>query len=173
MQVAQFARNTTPLSELPGFVTAASTAPSVITRGTLIDAYLQEYEVRQFRLDIGSGRAAHLRAYFGEACPVGEITAVRIRDYRSHEDRPAPRQPQSIERHLRSIECSELWCSGVATFQPDLPRPIARKYSAARILRTRGLPGRSSPSAGAVSRCFRFRVLLWVAQTRDPRVDMG
>lgn len=112
MQVAQFARNTTPLSELPGFVTAASTAPSVITRGTLIDAYLQEYEVRQFRLDIGSGRAAHLRAYFGEACPVGEITAVRIRDYRSHEDRPAPRQPQSIERHLRSIECSELWCSG-------------------------------------------------------------
>jgi len=69
------------LSEVPAFATSPSSAPPVVTLGTLVDAYLQEYEVRQFRIDIGRGRAAHLRAYFGDSCPAADITAVRIREY--------------------------------------------------------------------------------------------
>lgn len=81
MQIAHSVSDAAIRAELPGFATPQSSAPSVVTLGTLIDAYLQEYEVRQFRLDIDRGRAAHLRAYFGEACPVAEITTWRIREY--------------------------------------------------------------------------------------------
>ena len=42
------------------------TRPTIIALRTLIDAYLQEYEVRQFRLNIARCRVAHLRAHFGD-----------------------------------------------------------------------------------------------------------
>ena len=55
--------------------------PPIVTLRTLIDAYLQEYEVRQFRINIARCRVAHLRAYFGDDCPATGITTYRIRQY--------------------------------------------------------------------------------------------
>jgi integrase len=55
--------------------------PAVVTLRTLIEAYLQEYEVRQFRINIARCRVTHLRAYFGDACRVSDITTYRIRQY--------------------------------------------------------------------------------------------
>src|SRR5690348_13325239 len=81
MQLDGTVNNATPPAELPAFLASPSAAPPVVTLGTLINAYLQEYEVRQFRIDIARGRSAHLRAYFGDSCPAADITAVRIREY--------------------------------------------------------------------------------------------
>jgi integrase len=58
-----------------------TTRPAAVTVRTLIEAYLQEYEVRQFRLNIARCRVAHLRAYFGDACLATDITTYRIRQY--------------------------------------------------------------------------------------------
>ena len=42
--------------------------PQGPTLGALIDAYLQDYEVRQFRsVSTARGRVAHLAAFFGRA----------------------------------------------------------------------------------------------------------
>jgi len=57
--------------------------PDVVTLSTLIEAYLQEYEVRQFRINIARCRVAHLRAYFGNDCPATDITTYRIRQYQT------------------------------------------------------------------------------------------
>src|SRR5688572_22295993 len=57
------------------------TQPTVVTLKTLVDAYFQEYEVRQFRIVIARGRATHLRAYFGDGRPAATITAYDIRQY--------------------------------------------------------------------------------------------
>lgn len=57
--------------------------PDVVTLQTLIEAYLQEYTVRQFRLNIARCRVAHLRGYFGDDCPATDITTYRIRQYQT------------------------------------------------------------------------------------------
>lgn len=57
------------------------TRPTVVTLRTLVDAYLQEYEVRQFRLNIARCWAAHLRAHFGDDALASDITTYRIRLY--------------------------------------------------------------------------------------------
>ena len=52
-------------------------APQGPTLGGLIDAYLQDYQVRQFRsLGTARGRVAHLAAYFGRD-GVGDVSVVR------------------------------------------------------------------------------------------------
>lgn len=48
---------------------------------TLIDIYLQEYEVRQFRVADARGRVKHVRDFFGDTKPVTEITTSDIRRY--------------------------------------------------------------------------------------------
>lgn len=70
-----------PTTELPYPVHISLAPPPVITLKALVDAYLQEYELRQFRIDIAKGRAAHLRAYFGDDRPAAEITAHAVRQY--------------------------------------------------------------------------------------------
>lgn len=60
---------------------ASSIRPTVVTLGTMIDAYLQEYAVREFRLNIARCRVAHLRAYFDGACIASDITTYGIRQY--------------------------------------------------------------------------------------------
>jgi integrase len=58
-----------------------SSRPTTVTLRTLIDAYLQEYEVRQFRLNIARCRVAHLRAHCGDEAVASEITTYQIRLY--------------------------------------------------------------------------------------------
>ena len=52
------------------------------TLGALIDAYLQDYQVRQFRsVSTARGRVAHLTAFFGRAARAAALTTYQIRQY--------------------------------------------------------------------------------------------
>ena len=56
--------------------------PQGPTLGALIDAYLQDYHVRQFRShSTARGRTAHLTAFFGRAARAGALTTHQIRQY--------------------------------------------------------------------------------------------
>ena len=56
--------------------------PQGPTLGTLIDAYLQDYQVRQFRShSTARGRTAHLTAFFGRAARAAALTTYQIRQY--------------------------------------------------------------------------------------------
>ena len=52
------------------------------TLGDLIDAYLQDYQVRQFRShSTARGRVAHLTAFFGRDARADALTTYQIRQY--------------------------------------------------------------------------------------------
>ena len=52
------------------------------TLGALSDAYLQDYQVRQFRSQsTARGRVAHLTAFFGRAARAAALTTHQIRQY--------------------------------------------------------------------------------------------
>ena len=52
------------------------------TLGDLSDAYLQDYQVRQFRSQsTARGRTAHLAAFFGRAARAAALTTYQIRQY--------------------------------------------------------------------------------------------
>ena len=56
--------------------------PQGPTLGDLIDAYLQDYQVRQFRShSTARGRVAHLTAFFGRAARAAALTTHQIRQY--------------------------------------------------------------------------------------------
>ena len=56
--------------------------PQGPTLGDLIDAYLQDYQVRQFRsVSTARGRTAHLAAFFGRAARAAGLTTYQIRQY--------------------------------------------------------------------------------------------
>ena len=56
--------------------------PQGPTLGDLIDAYLQDYLVRQFRShSTARGRTAHLTAFFGRAARAAGLTTYQIRQY--------------------------------------------------------------------------------------------
>ena len=49
------------------------------TLARLITAYLEDYDVREFRSEgTARGRVAHLRAFFGDTCQPKKITPTRI-----------------------------------------------------------------------------------------------
>ena len=67
-------RATVPLTRTVG--------PQEPTLGDLIDAYLQDYQVRQFRsVSTARGRTAHLAAFFGRAARAAGLTTHQIRQY--------------------------------------------------------------------------------------------
>ena len=56
--------------------------PQGPTLGDLSDAYLQDYQVRQFRShSTARGRNAHLTAFFGRAARAAALTTHQIRQY--------------------------------------------------------------------------------------------
>ena len=56
--------------------------PQGPTLGDLSDAYLQDYQVRQFRSrSTARGRIAHLTAFFGRAARAAALTTYQIRQY--------------------------------------------------------------------------------------------
>ncbi len=61
---------------------AGTFGPQGPTLGDLIDAYLQDYHVRQFRSQsTARGRTAHLAAFFGRAARAATLTTYHIRQY--------------------------------------------------------------------------------------------
>ena len=93
---------------------AHATAPLTCTFGPqgptledLIDAYLQDYQVRQFRShSTARGRTAHLAAFFGRAARAAGLTTHQIRQYQlarrageaavSKTERPTPLRIASV-----------------------------------------------------------------------------
>ena len=76
----------TDLTVTPGDSRAAPSArtfgPQGPTLGDLSDAYLQDYQVRQFRSQsTARGRTAHLAAFFGRAARAAVLTTYHIRQY--------------------------------------------------------------------------------------------
>jgi hypothetical protein len=82
-----------------------SSQAAVITLQTLIEAYLQEYELRQFRINIARCRVTHLRSYFGDACRASDITTYRIRQYQVARRHRVPRPAPSTGKRRRSHGC--------------------------------------------------------------------
>ena len=61
---------------------ARTFGPQGPTLGELSDAYLQDYQVRQFRSQsTARGRIAHLTACFGRAARAAALTTYQIRQY--------------------------------------------------------------------------------------------
>ena len=61
---------------------AGTFGPQGPTLGDLIDAYLQDYQVRQFRShSTARGRTAHLAAFFGRNAWAAALTTYQIRQY--------------------------------------------------------------------------------------------
>ena len=61
---------------------ARTFGPQGPTLGELSDAYLQDYQVRQFRSrSTARGRIAHLTAFFGRAARTAALTTYQIRQY--------------------------------------------------------------------------------------------
>ena len=61
---------------------ARTFGPQGPTLGELSDAYLQDYQVRQFRSQsTARGRIAHLVAFFGRAARAAALTTYQIRQY--------------------------------------------------------------------------------------------
>ena len=61
---------------------AGTFGPQGPTLGDLIDAYLQDYHVRQFRSQsTARGRTAHLAAFFGRDARAATLTTYHIRQY--------------------------------------------------------------------------------------------
>ena len=71
----------------PGDLRATAPPPRTVgpqgpTLGDLSDAYLQDYQVRQFRSQsTARGRVAHLTAFFGRAARAAALTTHQIRQY--------------------------------------------------------------------------------------------
>ena len=71
----------------PGDARATAPPPRTVgpqgpTLGDLSDAYLQDYQVRQFRSrSTARGRVAHLTAFFGRAARAAALTTHQIRQY--------------------------------------------------------------------------------------------
>lgn len=62
-------------------LTAIPTRPDVITLETMIEAYLQDYELREFRINIARCRVAHLRRHLGSDRSAATISSLAIREY--------------------------------------------------------------------------------------------
>ena len=100
--------------------------PRVVTLQALTDAYLQDYQLREFRtLDTARPRAAHLARFFGARRPVVEITASAIRAYQVHRRREGiaaatvNRETSALSRMFRlAIQLG--WLSAMPVFPSRL-----------------------------------------------------
>ena len=77
--------------------------PQGPTLRDLSDAYLQDYQVRQFRSrSTARGRIAHLTAFFGRAARAAALTTHQIRQYQlarraSQPQRPPTKSPKKSD----------------------------------------------------------------------------
>ena len=86
--------------------------PQGPTLGDLIDAYLQDYQVRQFRSQsTARGRTAHLAAFFGRAARAATLTTYQILEMARRKGTfwPLKKGPPFLscrgERYCRGTSC--------------------------------------------------------------------
>ena len=116
--------------------------PQGPTLGDLSDAYLQDYQVRQFRSQsTARGRTAHLAAFFGRAARAATLTTYQIRQYQLTR-RAAGAATGTINR-----ETSALHRMGTLAVRVHLPRPVAG-YPRSRLLLRLAQAGDPRPHLG-------------------------
>ena len=107
------------------------------TLGALIDAYLQDYQVRQFRsLGTARGRIAHLAAYFGRDARAAALTTYQMRQYQRAR-RAAGAAPGTINRETSALHrmLTLRRPLGLARHRARLPGPAPRESPPPGLLR--------------------------------------
>ncbi len=149
--------------------------PQGPTLGDLSDAYLQDYQVRQFRSHSTRprpGRPSHRvlrprhagrRAHHAPDPPVSTRPARRRVGHRHH-------QPGDLGPPLHVHARRPL---GLARHRARIPRPPPRESPPPGLLRAPRIPCRPRPPARPVAGHPRPGLLLRLAQAGDPRPHLG
>ena len=162
----------TDLTVTPGDSRAAPSArtfgPQGPTLGDLSDAYLQDYQVRQFRSQsTARGRTAHLAAFFGRAARAATLTTYQI-----HQLPTRPTRRRGRHRHHQPGDLGPpphvhaRRPLGLARHRARLPRPPPRKSPPPGLLRAPRIPRRPRPPARPVAGHPRSGLLLRLALFR-------
>ena len=119
--------------------------PQGPTLGDLSDAYLQDYQVRQFRShSTARGRTAHLTAFFGREARAGALTTHQTASINSPGARPGRPPAPSTGRPRPSIG----WARSPSTGAGSTPCPASPTGSARiRPARASSSTPNTSPSA--------------------------
>ena len=145
------------------------------TLGALIDAYLQDYQVRQFRSQRYRSRPHR---------PSHRVLRPRRAGHRPDHlpDPPVPTDPARRRGGHRHDQPGDLGAPpdgharrplGLARHRARLPRPPPRESAPPRLLRAPRIPRRPRPPARPVAGHPRPRLLLRLAQAGDPRPQLG
>ena len=149
--------------------------PQGPTLGDLSDAYLQDYQVRQFRShSTARGRVAHLTAFFGRAARAAALTTHQIRQYQLAR-RAAGAATGTINRETSALHrmCTLAVHWGWLDTVPGFPDRLRENPPPPGLLRAPRIPRRPCPPARPVAGHPRSRLLLRMAQERDPRPHLG
>ena len=119
---------TTPADARAAAPLTRTFGPPGPTLGDLSDAYLQDYQVRQFRSQsTARGRTAHLVAFFGRAARAATLTTYQIRQYQLTRRAAGPPPARSTGRPRRSTGCARSPSTGAgSTSCPASPTASAR-----------------------------------------------
>ena len=116
---------TAPSDNASAMLPPVPECPAVITLDTMIAAYLQDYELREFRMNIARCRTTHLRMHLGGDRPAAAITSLAIREYqvtRRREGAAAAtvnRETSALSRMFRLVVVWG-WLEGGPIFPPRL-----------------------------------------------------
>ena len=149
--------------------------PQGPTLGDLSDAYLQDYQVRQFRSQsTARGRTAHLAAFFGRAARAATLTTYQIRQYQLTR-RAAGAATGTINRETSALHrmCTLAVHWGWLDIVPGFPDRLRENPSPPGLLRAPRIPRRPRPPARSVAGHPRSGLLLRLAQAGDPRPHLG
>ena len=147
---------------------ARTFGPQGPTLGDLSDAYLQDYQVRQFRSpSTARGRIAHLTACFGRAARAAALTTYQIRQYQLAR-RAAGAATGTINRETSALHrmCTLAVHWGWLDTVPGFPDRLRGESPPPGLLRAPRIPRRPRPLARPVAGHPRPRLLLRLAQER-------
>ena len=154
---------------------ARTFGPQGPTLGELSDAYLQDYQVRQFRSQsTARGRIAHLVAFFGRDAHAAALTTYQIRQYQLAR-RAAGAATGTINRETSALHrmCTLAVHWGWLDTVPGFPDRLRENPPPPGLLRAPRIPCRPRPPARPVAGHPRPCLLLRLAQERDPRPHLG
>ena len=145
---------------------ARTFGPQGPTLGELSDAYLQDYQVRQFRSpSTARGRIAHLTAFFGRDTHAAALTTYQIRQYQLAR-RAAGAATGTINRETSALHrmgtLAVHW--GWLDTVPGFPDRLRENPPRQGFFEHPRVPRRPRPPARPVAGHPRSRLLLRLAQ---------
>ena len=149
--------------------------PQGPTLWDLSDAYLQDYQVRQFRSHrTARGRVAHLAAFFGRAARAATLTTYQIRQYQLTR-RAAGAATGTINRETSALHrmCTLAVHWGWLDTVPGFPDRLRENPPRQGFFEHPLIPRRRRPPARPVAGHPRSGLLLRLAQAGDPRPHLG